>query len=324
MKRVGVEPVARRILLYGLAAYWLIAGALQAQPDMFTTDFYAWYPANVMPSMLQLTAIDQPLWLQTVIKFGGSVWGQHPVFFNISAIILQLALGTAILVGMRYRWVQVPLIVSMVWAVAVWIFGEGMGDIVSGGASYFDGAPGPALVAAILAIVAMFPRSWWTGYGVGRKLDFSLAIFWLVMAVLQAWPAAGYWQGNIMMALFATGAALPQPNWIGVPMEHLALATNVHPVVWNAAFIVVMLLLSVTHAAAWRRPSPSRWILWLTLLWLFAGWWFGEDFGLFGGMSTDVGSIPLIGLCTVAAWKARTSDIGPAAYSISARLRRAE
>ena len=70
-----------------------------------------------------------------------------------ATIQLLLALGIA--------WrptVRVALGASIVWALGVWWFGEGLGGVLTGTASPVSGAPGPVILYALLAIL-LWPRA---------------------------------------------------------------------------------------------------------------------------------------------------------------------
>ena len=155
-----IRHSGRQILRYGLGGLWILDGLLQAQPNMFTTDFYAWYPPRIMESVLQTAADDQPAWLAAVMKDSAHIWGLHPILFNVGAILIQLLIGVLILFGRFGRVTRSALWLSIVWGAAVWVFGEGMGGILTG-STYFDGAPGAVLLYVIGAMLLLMPAQRW-------------------------------------------------------------------------------------------------------------------------------------------------------------------
>ena len=78
-----------------------------------------------------------------------------PAAWNAAFAITQLLLGAALL------WrpaVRAALAGTIVWALGVWWFGESLGGVLSGMASPLTGAPGAAILYALLAVLA-WPRA---------------------------------------------------------------------------------------------------------------------------------------------------------------------
>jgi type II secretory pathway pseudopilin PulG len=74
-----------------------------------------------------------------------------PAAWNAAFAITQLLLGA----GLLWRpAVRAALAGSIVWALAVWWFGEGLGGVLSGMASPLTGAPGAVILYALLAVLA--------------------------------------------------------------------------------------------------------------------------------------------------------------------------
>ena len=139
--------LTRRRMEMALGALWLLDGALQFQPYMFTRDFFS--------NVLGMANMGLP---GPVSRVDFSVTGllmAHPVAWNTLFASLQVALGVALLAGPRLgggrpaRW---ALPVSAVWAMALWVIGEGFGGIFMGGASVLNGAPGAAVIYAFAAL----------------------------------------------------------------------------------------------------------------------------------------------------------------------------
>ena len=282
----------RRLLRYGLGILWVSAGLLQTQPDMFTPDFYAWYPPKIMESVLQSVADGQPGWLASLIHAGSYLWGLHPVLFNIGAIITQLFAGSLLLFARSRGGVRFGLWLSVAWAAMVWIFAEGMGGLLTA-STYFDGAPGAAFLYIVAALLLLLPERHWRSRRIHRGLQFALAGFWFWMDVLQALPTSGFWMAGTLFSQFANAAATPQPYVLSFPMQVFALLTNMHPVGWNLLFVTIMMILSL-GTVLWLR---QRWFLVFSLAWFGWSWWFAQDFGnLFSGIGTDVNSIPVLAL----------------------------
>ena len=138
-------PDARRRLQLALGALWLLDAILQYQPVMFTRAF---------SQMLAATAEGNPAFVSQPILWDAHLVGQHLVLLNTAFATIQL------LVGLGIAWrptVRLALGASIVWALGVWWFGEGLGGVLTGTASPLSGAPVPAILYALLAVL-LWPR----------------------------------------------------------------------------------------------------------------------------------------------------------------------
>ncbi len=133
----------RRGIQIALGVLWLADGALQLQPFMFGRGFvnqilmpaYMGSPAGVTGPALAFTRL---------ILHAPGAW-------NTAFAVTQLLLGAALL------WrpaVRAGLAGSVVWALAVWWFGEGLGGVLSGSASPLTGAPGAVILYGLIAVLA--------------------------------------------------------------------------------------------------------------------------------------------------------------------------
>ena len=290
------ESPMLKVLRLGIGVLWIIAGLLQFQPLMFTPDFYAWYPPNIMESVIQGITDGQPQFVVSLVHFGSTVWSTEPVLFNVLAASLQLVIGFLFVYG-KGRAAKVGFIISIGWGLVVWVFAEAFGQIF-GGAGYFDGAPGAALLYVIVAILLLLDRS-----SKGLRLHGQMALrylttmYWFYMALLQILPSSGYWQPRGLMEPIATAGALPQPRFLSNPIEHFGTVIMHYGPLINLVLVVLMVVMAgITLFNAWNRVTIV-----LALVWLFWSWWFGQDFGgLFAGAATDLNSIPAIAVWTLA------------------------
>ena len=98
--------------------------------------------------------------------------------WNAAFASLQVAIGAGLIWG-RGRTVDWARGISIVWALGVWTIGEGIGGIFMGGTSLLTGAPGAALLYAIVAVVIWPPR---IRAGAGRA---AWAAVWVGSALLE-------------------------------------------------------------------------------------------------------------------------------------------
>ena len=218
--------MTRRELQVALGVLWIIDAALQAQPFMFTRGFATQVIAGA--------AQGQPGFVAAPVRWAANVIAAHPVFWNVPFALIQLALGVGLLAP---RTAKPALAASIAWALGVWYFGEGLGGLLGGGASLAAGAPGSALLLAILAaaawpngderLAAWLPFAWavvWVGGAVLAVPNALLvAVEYLVgMGVLVRWTrpvaaalglvlAVAWWVGDQQVGGIASGRAT-DPN----------------------------------------------------------------------------------------------------------------
>jgi hypothetical protein len=134
--------VSRRQLEITLGGLWLLDGVLQFQPFMFTKEFFQ--------GILGMARMGLPGPLSRVDFRVASLLVAHPAVWNAVFATLQVLLG----LGLLYRrTARAALFLSVPWALGVWVVGEGFGGLFMGGASLIDGAPGAALLYAVVAVL---------------------------------------------------------------------------------------------------------------------------------------------------------------------------
>jgi hypothetical protein len=171
--------MTRRQLQIALGFLWLLDGALQAQPFMFTRDFAT--------QVIAPSGHGQPAFVSAPVDWVSTVIAAHPVAWNAPFALVQLLLGAGLLVR---RTARLTLAASIVWALGVWYLGEGFGGLAGGDASLTAGAPGSALLLAILAAAA------WPDRDASREspapwLPIAWASVWVGGAVFEAMPHHG-------------------------------------------------------------------------------------------------------------------------------------
>ncbi|MGW0131448.1 hypothetical protein [Streptomyces sp. NPDC003299] len=129
-----------------LGALWLVDGALQFQLSMFTRGFFV--------DMLGMANMGLPGPVSTVEYDLTSMLAAHPALWDALFAALQVALGAGLL---WRRTARAALGLSILWALSVWIVGEGVGGLFMGGTNLLTGAPGAALLYALIA-VTIWPR----------------------------------------------------------------------------------------------------------------------------------------------------------------------
>ncbi len=284
-----------------LGGLWLLDAALQAQPAMFTM--------AMLSGVMQPAAQGQPAWLAAAITSSGRLVSHHIPAWNAGFVAIQAGIALCILLP-RARWNRAGLWLSIFWSAAVWVLGEGMGQILTGAATPFGGAPGA--VAIYGAIAALLLAGW--GRGRAEPLPWArhlAAGIFAAGAILQAAPL--YWTSLGLSAVFQQVQGMP-PQYLSATIEPVVVLTHAHPVLANAVLVAATAAVAV---GVWRRAT---WGYVLAAAWLLFTWWAGEGFGMIlSGMGTDPNSVPLLALLIIAGARAplpagqRARDRAPAA-----------
>lgn len=217
----GRPGLSRRGMQLGLGGLWLFAGLLKFQPALRHAGF--------VRTVISPNAQGQPeplSWLITqtarVLMHGQAGW---VTVFGV----IEMAIG----LGLCFRRTVKPaLLVSFVWAVCIWVFGEGLGGVLTGQVSPLMGAPGASFLYGIVGALAWptEPRDGSEpasgiassaigsdrfgirgGLGVWSALWFGEAILWLLPFNRAA--------GSVRAQL--TGMANGEPSWYAQSLRAL-------------------------------------------------------------------------------------------------------
>jgi hypothetical protein len=283
---------ARRVLQLTLAAIWVLDGMLQYQSAMYSPMF---------GQMIGGTATGNPGVVADPIAWDATLVANHLVLFNTVFATIQLLLGLGIA---YYRTVRVALAASIAWSLAVWWFGEGLGGVLSGGASPVNGGPGAVILYALLAVLlwpadrpdvtAPFVAARAVGAPVARLL---WLVLWGSLAYFALTPANRAPQALHDMIVSMTGG---EPGWLtGLENHAAALLANQG----LTASIALAAALIVVAVGVFLPPLPARGALILALVVAAFLWVFGEAFGqILTGGATDPNSGPLLALLALAYW----------------------
>jgi hypothetical protein len=289
---------ARRVLQLILAATWLLDGMLQYQSFMYTEAF---------GQMIGGTAAGNPGVIARPISWNAALVEHHLVLLNTVFATIQLLLG----LGIAYRpTVRVALAASIAWSLAVWWFGEGLGGVLSGGASPVSGGPGAVILYALLAVLL------WPADRPGVTVPFVAAravgapaarLLWLVLwgslAYFALTPADRAPQALHDIIVSMTGG---EPGWV-TGLEKHAAAVLAHEGL--TASIVLAVALIVIAAGVFLPAPVARSALILALVVAAFIWVFGEAFGqILAGGATDPNSAPLLALLALAYWPLATAE----------------
>lgn len=295
-------PDSRRTLQTLLGLIWLLDGVLQFQPFMYGQGF-----------IHGLTGLEagQPHWLATSIDWATHVYANPSGLFNTLAALIQVLLG----LGLLYRRTVKPaLAVSIAWALVVWWSGEGFGMLLAGSANPLTGAPGAAVLYAIIALL-IWPHDRPGGLLGIRGARAAWATLWLVMAwawLLPANSGANAAANAIMSA--------PGSGWLHTLQSSIASGAKGDGDAIALVLAVVSASIGVAVAKNWRAKPFLALAIALSL-----GYWvIGQGFGgaFYTNSATDLNSGPLFVLLSLVLLSLTgVGDKAPAATGVAPRRR---
>jgi cytochrome oxidase Cu insertion factor (SCO1/SenC/PrrC family) len=299
----AVEPVARRVLRIGFGLIWVLDGILQGQSAM---------PVS-MPSQVLAPAVSgSPTWVQHLVNFGATMWMEHPVTAAAAAVWIQVGVGLLLLVAPYGSWSRFAGATSAVWGLIVWVFGEAFGSIMAPGATWLFGSPGAVLFYVIAGLLIALPARVWSTPALGRRVLQAMGLFFVGMAVLQAWPGRGFWQGQrdphatagSLVAMVRGMGETSQPSIFETLVQAFGRFDAAHG--WAVNLFVVIALALIGAGFLIARPSVTLWAVVGGVVLCVADWVFIEDLGFFGGVGTDPNSMIPMALVFVSGYLALT------------------
>ena len=294
-------PRGPRLLTLSLAALWAVDALLQLQPSNFT--------GQLVYNTILGNAENQPQPIYGSLVTAAHLLGPYHVELNLAIIVIQLGLAAGLIWP---RTTKPALAVSVGWALGVWWLGEGFGGLFAGKATLLVGAPGPALLYAILALVAWPRRPAARGSAAGGSVAGGSvaaagrlgetgtariwATLWIGGAVLRLVP---FWfppvyalSGDLQLGLDE------EPRWLrglNLHLSHAATSAGLPLVVGMAVCEAAIGLGVLTRR---RRAALAAGIAVSMLYWAI-----GQQFaGVFTGSATDLAAGPLFVLLALTIW----------------------
>ncbi len=286
----GPEPAGRQLLVIGFGNLWLFDAILQAQPKM----------AIGLPSLvIEPAAASSPAWVQHLVNWAGTTWSYHPVQAGAAAVWIQAGIGIWMVAAPRGAMTRLAGLAGAGWALVIWVFGESFGGIFAPGLTWLTGAPGAAAVYLAAGLLIALPESAWHSPRLGRLILGSLGLFLAGMAVLQAWPGRGSWQGisngqpGALAAMAQSMSLTPQPGFLSGWVFAFGNFDEAHGFAVN--MVAVLTLAAIGAAFVSGRPRLIRLAFPAFVVLCLADWVLVQDLGFLGGLGTDPNSmIPLI------------------------------
>ena len=282
--------VTRRNLQVSLGVLWLLDGVLQCQPFMFSRGFAR--------QILAPAGVGQPRVIASLVHATVAIVASHPAATNMLFALTQLLLGVALFTR-RIRATRARCF-HRVGAQRL-DCGEGLGGLATG-VTILSGAPGAALLYAVIAVLAWPARE---DQGDARPSWSALPIWsalWIVAAVLQLIDGNNSSTSlTTMLRMSGSGA----PGWIAGIDRQLG---GLRPPGWTASGLIAIYVLVAIWAVipGWTRQFSIA----LGLFIAMASWLLVQGLGdLTSGNATDPNAGPLIMLLALAVVGANTRDV---------------
>jgi len=286
----AAEAPGRRLLRIGFGALWIFDGILQAQPKM---------AGGLASQVIQPTAAASPTWVQHLVNWGGTAWSYHPIQAGAASVWIQIGIGAWLIVASRGSWSRLAGVASVGWGLIVWVFGESLGGIFAPGLSWLTGAPGAVLLYVAAGALIALPEGAWRSPRLGRLLLAGLGLFFLGMALLQAWPGRGFWSGTIagkpgpLAGMVQSMASTSQPHFLSSLLSGFGSFAVSHGFAVNLVVVIALAALGAIFLTG--RTRLVKYAVAFGIVFCLAVWVLVQDLGFLGGLGTDPNSmIPMI------------------------------
>ena len=290
--------VTARHLQVALGVIWLLDGALQLQPFMFTKGF--------LTQILEPTAAGQPAPIAHSILGMAHFLQPNLIAWNALFAGVQLAIGAGLLFT---KTAKPALLGSFVWSFLVWWLAEGFGGLLTGSASALTGAPGAVLLYVVVGLCAWPASSSATADSVSASPANSPAgilgsrgaravwgALWLGFAALSVMPANI--KPGALSGVLASSASGEPGVLVGLD-RLLARLIRGNGTSVSIALAVVETAIGVAVLLRWHPKA----FLGLGVALAMAFWVAGQDLGgILSGQGTDPNAGPLVALLAVALW----------------------
>ena len=280
-----------------LGGLWLLDGVLQLQPFMFGR--------GCADEILRGAGDGQSVIVRLPVDAIAGVVGHLPVLTNLAFALTQLLLGVVLLARPRSR---AALAASAVWGLLVWWLGEGLGGLFTGDSMLATGAPGAALLYAVVSVLL------WRRETRPASMRLAATAVWVAVwvggALLQLLPGRSNGQ--------AIGSALTSSADDAPALLHHALSAAGAAVPNGFGFALALALVQALVGLLVLARGRSA-LLAVSLGCALDGVFFvfGQSAGgLTTGRATDPGTAPVVvvlGLCVLTAIRSRPASEDPPA-----------
>jgi hypothetical protein len=302
--------VNQRTLQVALGLIWILDGLLKFQPNLIRPAFIS----NVIRPM----AIGQPDVVGSTINHMANFLSHGATLWVGLFGLIEIGIGVSL---MFRRTVKPALVASFVWGIGIYVFGEGLGMVLTGDTSPLAGAPG-AVCFYILLGVLVWPRSdngesrsgaesSAAGRGVfgGNGSLLVWAGIWILEAIIWLFPF-NRTDNSISRQMAATASG--EPGWYAHLLNSFGHAFT-GAGVWMAVILAAVSMVIALGPLMSKRPQLY---IGLGIVLALIYWVTGEGLGellTFGGTDPNNGPlVALVGLSLLPMNPGRVSEPTPA------------
>jgi cytochrome oxidase Cu insertion factor (SCO1/SenC/PrrC family) len=296
------EALARRIVRISFGLLWVFDGLLQGQSSM---------PLGMIPEVIRPSTAGSPSWVQHLVNGGATIWSYHPVQAAAATVWIQVGIGIWLLVARRGLWSRLGGVAGLGWGLVVWSFGESFGGIFAPGLTWLFGAPGGVVFYCLAGALLALPDRAWATARLGKAVLRLAGLFFVGMALLQAWPGRGSWSGTtrsggrgVLATMISEMAQTPQPRFLSSWVRTFESFDAAHGWGVNLFVVIALAAIGVTFLTAVPRLAVVG--VAAAIVVCLADWVLIEDFGFFGGLGTDPNSMIPMAVLFVAGYVALT------------------
>jgi hypothetical protein len=262
-----------RAVQTALGLIWLLDGGLQFQSFMYSKGFI---------QMLTGMTPGQPGWLASSVDWGAHLAQHNLTIDNTLFALIQVAIG----LGLLYRrTVRPALVLSFVWALIVWWFGEAFGMLFMTMASPLTGAPGAVILYGVIGLI-VWPNGRPGGVIGIRGARIAWGALWVLMGWL--WLEAPSSSANAISNAIKTAPS--GMSWLSSVQLWATHATQGSGLPIAIVLAVGSIAIGLSVALGWH---PKEFLVASVVLNL-AYWVLGQGLGgIFQGGATDPNAGPL-------------------------------
>lgn len=293
--------IKKKNLQQSLGLFWTIAGCLQLQPFMFSHNFIHDLAQNTMQNTAGIPNFYTSLIQSSVIFFL-----HYQLVLNIGFAVLQIFIGLALLFQ---RAIRFALVLSIPWALVVWVFAQAFGFMIFPQSSMAFGAPGSAILYVIVAFLLWPSRSNnFDSIAASSPLGIRGGIFiwsfiWDGTALLEL--EKSNWAPHGLSAQLSYQSSISGIHWLSICDHYLAQWLSGYGTIAAFGMLLIQLIVGqASLAVSSRKIGLGIGILLSGLYWIFF-----QNFGsIFTGTSPDVNSGPLFILFALILWPRTKSN----------------
>ena len=290
----GPEQPARRVLRIGTGGLWIVAGLLQLQTSM---------PMGLPAEVVRPSVASAPGWASWSGLQATDAWIRHPILGATGVVWLELGLGLWLVLARRGWLSRFAGGASALWALLVFLVGSGFGGVFVAPWAWAFGAPGASLLYVVAGAMVCLRPSRLASARVARLVPGLIGGALILLAIGQVLPSGGFLRSgrsSSFARMAAEMAAMAQPSvtasiqrWFAGVAEHIGPSVDL-------VVVAVLLATGLAMLSGHRRLVGSATVAFCGVA--LVVWVVVQDFGVMGGVATDMNSMPMWVVLAFSAW----------------------